>query len=952
MDRGQDLLFSVIALQMGFITPEAFVEVMTLLPGAGSRDAPSIFLERGHLSPAKRDAIESLLHLQLAEHQGDVEASLAAIPAGPALDRSLRAVGHGPQPEDEPPSGDDADTVSFSAEDDKYRLQGELGRGGLGRVIQAQDRSLRDRIVAMKMVLSSGPEVDRRFMEEALITAHLQHPNIVPVYELGRRATGERFYTMPVLTGKTLKQRIEEAFRALGEEQDDDDAWGIRRLELLQAFLGLCQATAYAHAHGVVHRDIKPSNVMVGDFGETVLVDWGLAKVLPTPGEDLTIPLTQDEVPAAQFDGAEPDRADRDLESRIRALRNLGRDQTVEGTVAGTPAYMAPEQARGRVSEIDQSSDLYSLGAVLYEILTGKPPYAGMSYPSLFAELLSDAPSPNPAGDPSVSMVPSDLAAICSRALAKDKKDRYPSVIELRSAVTRAIEGGKQRRWRQEQAERLLHLCRPSLQEATRLAQLLVAQLRAAEQATGADRETARAQCQELRARYDESYTQAREHLHRALEQDLEYAPTRAAGAELFFGRFLIAEAGHDLPEMVEFRELALKFDVNQDYAERLQSRGTLRVEVLPPRPVHLYRYEDHVFATVPVPYRSEPHPFSQVLPLILESGKGLRTSEEFRWPEPGVVSGRSLPAAPDSDAPLGEGPVDLPTGDYLILVSERRLRRPVRIERGDSAFVRIEIPTEDAIPPGFELIPGGEFIAGDPDLPDADERTVRKVDGFAMAIHPVTCGQYLEFLNDLASTDPGLARSRAPRTEPSGRSFWLETTEGVWVLPRDESPWFATAWSSKLPVVNVHWRDAVAYADWRSDRDGRSYRLPTELEWEKAARGTDGRSWPWGSHFTEIPEDGVLRIQANVKTAPREDSAAATWELQPVDSFPIDESPYGIRGLGGNVADWCLSLSGIANGLSRGGSWRSTSDEARSAARHHETGPNPTTGFRLALEL
>jgi len=288
----------------------------------------------------------------------------------------------------------------------RYTTVLEAARGGMGRVWLVRDEQL-GREVALKELLPDlgGTPPDPatalshpaggRFAREARVTAQLQHPSITPVYELGRRADGTLYYTMKFVRGRTLSQAIAEG-----------PTFGDRR-RLLSHFVDLCQAIAYAHSRGVVHRDIKPGNVMVGDFGETVVVDWGLAKV------------------AAEEPSLPPD------ECRPVPWEGTGY-KTAAGHALGTPAYMPPEQAQGRLDEVDERSDIYSLGAVLYEILTGRPPYAGDSAAAVISKVIAEPPPPPRALD---ANVPEEYARICLKAMARNRSERHGSARALVAEV-------------------------------------------------------------------------------------------------------------------------------------------------------------------------------------------------------------------------------------------------------------------------------------------------------------------------------------------------------------------------------------------------------------------------------------------------------------------------------------------------------------------------------------
>jgi len=232
-----------------------------------------------------------------------------------------------------------------------YQMLGEIARGGMGVILKGHDTDL-GRDVAVKVLdpeLAKRPEVVQRFIEEAQIGGQLQHPGIVPVYELGLMADESPYFTMKLVKGRTLSALFQQRKSILDE-----------RGRLLAIFESVCQTVAYAHSKGVLHRDLKPANIMVGAFGEVQVVDWGLAKVLSRGGV------------------ADEERAQGSLFTVIETVRSgpgsSGSD-SLAGSVMGTPAYMAPEQAQGEIEKLDERADVFSLGAILCELLTGKPPY-------------------------------------------------------------------------------------------------------------------------------------------------------------------------------------------------------------------------------------------------------------------------------------------------------------------------------------------------------------------------------------------------------------------------------------------------------------------------------------------------------------------------------------------------------------------------------------------------
>ncbi len=334
----------------------------------------------------------------------------------PKIVRYLRELGVTPQIG---PGLDGAGPPTDGDGDGRYAIGEELGRGGGGVVFLGADRSLR-RTVAIKQLSPdhvSDPVRVQAFVEEAIITGGLEHPNIVPAYDLGCSPTLGLYYTMKRLTGRPLAEILD---KLRGGDAATAQSFGMYRL--LGCYIDLCRAVAYAHARGVLHCDLKPENVLIGEYGEVVLVDWGLAQVLGPDGK-------------------------RQARARMHA---------------GTPEYMAPEQITKAGQELDVRSDVWSLGVILYEILTLSAPFQGASAKEVLMRVMVEQIEPPSQRAPN-RPIPPGVEDICRRALSKSREHRYPSVGLLLADLDAYLEGTRERMRRSELARRSLDAARALL---------------------------------------------------------------------------------------------------------------------------------------------------------------------------------------------------------------------------------------------------------------------------------------------------------------------------------------------------------------------------------------------------------------------------------------------------------------------------------------------------------
>ncbi|MCA8960999.1 MAG: SUMF1/EgtB/PvdO family nonheme iron enzyme [Planctomycetes bacterium] len=766
----------------------------------------------------------------------------------PESRRPLPPEGHSRPTENPPPlpvpiteirlAGAEADgaAVELEGPDQRYEVLELLGAGGMGEVFEARDR-LFNRQVAVKFVKGSARRAE--FIREAKTSGLLTHPNIPPVYDIGVDSTGRPYYVMQLIRGRSLAE-------VLRERSDGTGNWS--QVRILAMFQQVCAALEYAHERGLIHLDVKPANVMIGQFQQLYLVDWGLSA------------------------------SDSEESSGIR----------------GTPAYMSPEQARGE-GRLSASSDVFSAGCVLYEICTGKRAFTAPGGEEIL-ELVRRADFDR---TDSWNDIPLELRELISSSLSLDPQSR-PTAGEVSNGIQVFLDGTKEAERRRESAMAALESARSQLcrrdELSLRIAEIQdsVEQLRPDSWAPTSERsEFWTAEDDLERARIESEIA-----LERATSLVLEAhrnapnAPEVVTSiAEFYWDRFLEAEKGQKAFQAEFFRRQLLGLNV-EGYRERLGAPGRLRISGRP----ELHRME---------------------LWALGEVDRVLRSTQRV---------------------PLENGAATIPPGRYQVEVETegyRRIRLPVLVHRETHLELTIRLRSESEIGDDFVFVPGGQFImGGDDSTLKSRPRQVREVPDFCIARFPTTWLEYQQFLQSTLEGGDEVT-AHLPKIETDAGPTW-RVENGRVTYTSDEDVKRAR---SRWPIVGVTYDDALAYCRWRSGRDGKLYDLPREEEWEKAARGVDGRLFPWGNRF-----DPSLCHNAG--------STPNKAQPGPVGAYPTDCSPYGVRDMAGLVREWCSSWfdEGNRHRVVCGGAWNA-GDVSTHCAYRVGCSPEQTyhfLGFRL----
>ncbi len=778
---------------------------------------------------------------------------------------------------------------SFEPARQKFRVEMPIGRGGMGEVYLVTDEDLK-RQVAMKVMLDKVAK-DREhrlsFVAEAQATSQLEHPGIPPVHDIGLTPEGRLYFTMKLVQGRTLAEVLRDIALRRRDVQRE-----FTLHKLISIVERICETLQFAHERGVIHRDLKPENIMLGDYGEVHVMDWGLARVhMPS---DLDV-------------------EDADIVETARTA--LGRE-TGSGVAKGTPAYMSPEQIRGRVDEVDARSDVYALGCLLYEVLTLHAAFdtrmEGFAKKKLDGETV-DVTKRNPR-----RAVPHPLADACRRAMAVTPTDRYASARDLGSTLRTWLDGRGERARRHVEAERLAEQGRTALADVEKQKEELVRAEIAAEKAEAnikawqpveekRDLLDARRRVKEAKRDIALAFAEATHLLGAALTQESDNAAARQTLARLWKSELIDAEAMQHEANAAKALAMIERYDDGQ-LGAFVKGDGALFLASEP--------LGAHVTL---VSYRDQ---------------DGVLVEHDTR----------SLGPTPIMD-------VSLPMGTYLCILSMNgyaELRYPVCIARQQTWQGSVTMRRPDDIEPGCVHVPGGPFRAG-----VGRDASIVTTEDFVIQTHPVTFGEYATFLAAIEKEQgKDVANQHVPRTETSDGNYLIRRDDGTYVPSKTivegdaydamlaaHGPGF----ESNIAVHGVSYNDALAYCAWKRKTQKRAWRLPTEYEWEKAARGVDGREFPWG----DLCDASLGKNRESRPYAP---------QPEPVGAFPSAVSIYGMRDAGGTIWNWTDSwfTSRKALRVLRGGSWGIPARLMRCTFRNsfHPDARDSLNGFRCVYSL
>jgi len=774
--------------------------------------------------------------------------------------------------------------ITNSVPTSHYASVHTIGFGGVGLVVSAHDPNL-DRDVAIKMLrpeIKNKPTEIERFVREARATANIEHPNVIPVHEMGVMNGVGVYFTMKKIKGDNF-QTVLDGLKNRKKEYEGK----YTRLQLLEIFISICNGVAYAHSRKIIHRDLKPHNVLIGDYGEVLVMDWGLAKYLAA-------------------DDPETSSMKQEASKMEYVIKAGDSSKTIDGTISGTPNYMPPEQAEGKVSELDERTDIYSLGAILYQILTYEPPYSGEDIHKVLEDVRHWT-FIHPRRRFPKYRIPRELEAICLKAMAFDKKARYRSVQELISDIRNYIEGFSVTAYPDSTFVRFRKLCfrHPVLSSTFASIFLIVltvvalyftftyvqfktlmkmaeenlrdgnAKLR---EAVGTYRKIEKLEEGKILKEKSDSLLDLEDKLSRLYSSSENHYETAlmlySAVPFRYRNHYLVNEGFREIMfNRISFSIMTKNYQKIEKWIELLRLWMGQNFEELPESDrKKLFQIENDIKGDGQLKLSVRPVPEEITLFSLVDKGDGRLVQSNPR------VLENALSA-----------PFAIPKGTYLLVFKTKdfpEVKVDFIIDHGEKDEIGVIIPK--SIPEDMVFVPGGKFYTGGE---NARYYSMHEEDipSFFISRYELTYGEYLKFWKSLDSPDEKARHMSRIMLDPMERVFhdaW--DSEGRLISPL----------KPELPVVGILHESAEAYCAWLGGKTGRKILLPTAMQWEKAARGADGRLFPWGNGFNA----NFANISENKEARTR----YGFWA--PPGSFPMDVSVYGAFDMGGNVREMTSS--------------------------------------------
>jgi len=800
----------------------------------------------------------------------------------------------------------------------RYKLVSQIGEGGSGIIYKASEQSF-ERDLAIKVLkekFRKNPLAIRRFLREAKTTAELEHPSIVSVHELGYSEDYGCFFTMQKITGESLQTILNILLQG-----DKRLRKKYNYIKLMEIFIKICQGIAYAHSKKIIHRDLKPENIIVGRFGQVLIIDWGLAKRMtknPTKKTD-------------------KNEANLDDTSDV--------SKTVHGTINGTPTNMSPEQACGMQDGIGFKSDIYSLGTILYEMLCYHPPFEDKKLQTVLTKVVSGNFVP-PSKKNKEMPISKELEAITIKAMETNPYERYDSVNELIDDVRSAIGNLPviaykaplhHSIYRFLQRHRIITATAVSVFIGIIFSLLFVriktstrvkANLETAEnimiqvnntmlKAKALNRQIIVETDQELLNQYQRELKEAEVTMTSQITATLSLYSS--AGQHSLLPNFALSKARPILKELINYALETQQPDM-LDYSIRLAEDWSRK-------PLYPYIIDNRYIYESIVSYRE---------------GNGSLTVKIT--PEPLMVEIFKINETPRGDFETEEQPsiilkdgnrsVQIPKGEYVAHIETQHLDKIIysfKIEHIEAEEINLHLP--DKVPTQMIFIPGGPAWVGGP-FSSHNKLINTNISSFFIKKYEVTFAEYYKFWRTLDTFN----RNRyCP---------YIQLNENIksYVPAWDKYGNYNSFCKPYLPVVGVTHEAADAFCKWLSIKENQKYRLPTNLEWEKAARGGDCRKFVWGNDHT---------LEKTFTRSNKEAKENYKFWAKP-GSFPDDMSVYGVMDMSGNVREWTSTRFSTTDNffLIKGGSAFTPDNFLYCEAESYTSFIPSDVGFRYIQEI